>query len=193
MPIKRIFLSVLLGVFIGMSVNFFMIKPHAYREHFQKNIINPTLVELNLYSDSASNLLLGTGLQESCLGKLSANIFQIDLNTAEDIKNNYLAYRPKLAKAVERLYDPNHSEDWNLKNNIPYEIAIARIVYLRAKQDLPDANDSAALARFWKDNFNTYLGKGSVKQYRHIYEDKYYVVGVKRCIVGAWLRNINTN
>lgn len=189
MKSTRIFFSIILLLIVGLVINFFIIKPQAYRDHFQKNLINPTLLQLNLYSDAASNLLLGTGLQESCLGKLSSNIFQIDLTTAEDIKNNYLAFRPQLSKAVDKLYDPTHSQEWNLKNNIPYEIAIARIVYLRSRHDLPDANDSEALARFWKDNYNTYLGKGTVQQYRRIYEDKYFVVGLKRCVVGAWFRD----
>ena len=46
--------------------------------NFQAKIINPVLLKMHLYSLSASNLLLGTAIQETLLGKLSKNMFQIE-------------------------------------------------------------------------------------------------------------------
>lgn len=160
----------------------YMVKPVIYQKFFQKKIIDPTLIKLNLYSKSASNLLLGTAMQESCIGRLSGNVFQIKLTTAEDINTNYLAYRPKLNDAILQLYDHDHSLDWNLNNNIYYQTALARIVYLRRSNQLPDAENSEALAQYWKEHYNTYLGRGTPAQYKTIY-DNYFFIGYWRCVV----------
>lgn len=133
--------------------------------NFQTKDINPVLKQLHLYSTSASNLLLGTAIQESLLGRLSHNIFQIDPGTTPDVIKNYLNYRPKLKAAVFRFYNAEHSLHWNLNNNIKFEIAIARIVYLRSNELLPTASNVQAMGRFWKTNYNTYLGKGTPNEF----------------------------
>lgn len=132
---------------------------------FQQKVINPDLMKLNIYSPSISNLLVGTAIQESLLGKLSKNIFQITLSTAMDINNDYLVKHPKLKAAVNYFYDASRSLSWNLENNVNYEIALASIVYLKANHPLPNATDPNALGRFWKINYNTYSGRGTARQY----------------------------
>ncbi len=179
-------ISIVTTILILICIYLILIKPVLYKNYFKNTIINPTLVALDLYSDSASNLLIGTAMQESCLGRLSNNIFQIKLNTAQDINTNYLAYRPALYKAVMKLYNNSHSLEWNLNNNINYQVALARIVYQRSHGELPNASNSKALAEFWKNNYNTYLGRGTASQFQSIY-DNYLFVGFSRCIVKYWL------
>jgi hypothetical protein len=132
---------------------------------FQTKVLNPDLMRLNIYSPAASNLLLGTAIQESLLGKLSKNVFQITLSTAEDINSTYLVKHPDLRNAVNYFYDPQRPLSWNLSNNVNYEVAIASIVYLRANRPLPNATDPEALGQFWKRNYNTYFGKGTAREY----------------------------
>lgn len=132
---------------------------------FQSKVLNPDLMKLNIYSPAASNLLLGTAIQESLLGKLSKNVFQITLSTAEDINSTYLVKHPDLRNAVNYFYDPQRPLSWNLSNNVNYEVAIASIVYLRANRPLPNATDPEALGLFWKKNYNTYFGKGTAREY----------------------------
>lgn len=166
-----------------------MVKPYFYKDYFQQKIIDPTLIKLNLYSPAVSNLLLGTAMQESCIGRLSTNIFQIDLTTAQDVNINYLAFRPKLNKAIDQFYNRQYSLEWNINHNIAYQVALARIVYLRTNKPLPDATDNLGLAQYWKDNYNTYLGKGATKKYLNIYEN-YFFVGYWRCAVEYWSNSI---
>lgn len=133
---------------------------------FQSRVINPVLIKLNLYSRSSSNLLLGTAIQETMIGRLSKNIFQISLSTAKDVYVYYLAKNPILKNQVSQLYNSHQSLTWNLENNVEYQIAMARIIYLmKTNKPLPNATDPAALGRFWKINYNTYLGKGTAREY----------------------------
>lgn len=186
MTIKKILFNLLfliVIVFVATHLYFSMYKPFVYGRQFQQTVIDPTLAKLGLYSKSASNLLLGTAMQESCIGRRSSNIFQIDMPTAVDVNANYLAFRPKLNQSVAQLYNPQQSLSWNINNNVPYQVALARIVYLRHNKLIPDAADSAALAQYWKDNYNTYLGKGTAAQYQTIY-NHYFLMGYWRCVIG---------
>jgi hypothetical protein len=140
--------------------------------NFQSKAINPVLVKLNLYSPASSNLLLGTAIQETMVGKLSKNIFQISLDTAKDVNNYYLAKNPELKSAVSHFYNAQESLAWNLENNVAYEIAMARMIYLmKTDKPIPGATDYNALGKFWKVNYNTYLGKGTAKEYAVHYEE----------------------
>jgi hypothetical protein len=44
-----------------------------------------------------------------------------------------------------------------------YAAAMCRVFYLRVPERLPQADDSAAMARYWKRYYNTHLGKGTVE------------------------------
>ena len=132
---------------------------------FQTRVIDPVLKQINLYSAGASKLLLGTAIQESFMGKLSKNIFQIEQATVKDINNRILSAHPNLRNAVQQLYNPEQSLAWNLKNNVKYEVAMARLVYLKSNQNIPDTSNVNTLGQFWKKYYNTYLGKGKASQF----------------------------
>ncbi len=138
---------------------------------FQSKMINPVLVRLHLYSPSSSNLLLGTAIQETMIGRLSKNIFQISIDTARDVNKYYLSKNPMLKTEVDAFYNSRQSLNWNLEHNVNYEIAMARIIYLRTNQPLPNAADLKGLGRYWKINYNTYLGKGTAREYVENYEE----------------------
>ena len=55
---------------------------------------------------------------------------------------------------------------WNLEYNVRYEIAMARLVYLRSDQALPAPSNITGLGMFWKKNYNTYLGKGTANEFK---------------------------
>lgn len=138
---------------------------------FQSKMINPVLVKLNLYSPSSSNLLMGTAIQETMIGRLSKNIFQISLDTAQDVNKYYLAKNPILKAEVNAYYNSRRSLNWNLENNVDYEIAMARLIYLKTNKPLPSATDLSGLGKFWKVNYNTYLGKGTAREYVVNYQE----------------------
>lgn len=139
------------------------IHPGQLREH----VIRPTLKSMGLYSHAAEELLMLTAATESLGGRYlhqvggpALGIYQMEPATCHDIYDNYLKYRPELAKKVA-LFGDGYRE---LPGNLYYATAMARIHYLRRSEPLPPASDVRGLANYWKQYYNTHLGAGTVKQ-----------------------------
>lgn len=136
--------------------------------HFRLLVVRPTLSYLGLWSTSAENLLVGTALQESGLRHLrqlgdgpARGLYQIEPATADDLWRNFLPNRPALSEKLNGLLAAAPSRTEQLTTNLAYATAVARLVYLRHPAPLPESDDVAALARYWKRYFNTARGKGS--------------------------------
>ena len=143
--------------------------------HLKEYVIEPTLDYLELKSDAAVNLLLGTASQESNLGRYikqikgpALGIYQMEPATHQDIWDNYLKYKPELADKVRSLSSKNKATT-ELITNLAYATAMARIHYLRVREALPEADDIKGLARYWKKYYNTELGKGTDEEFVHNY------------------------
>lgn len=130
-------------------------------------IIRPTLKSMGLYSEAAEELLMLTAATESLCGRYlhqvggpALGIYQMEPATCHDIYDNYLKYRPELAKKVA-LFGGSYRD---LPGNLYYATAMARVHYLRRPEELPSAMDERGLAQFWKDHYNTHLGAGTVEK-----------------------------
>ena len=136
-----------------------------------RHLIPSVLKELNLHSDNAVNLLMGTAAQESHLGKYrkqmgggpALGIFQMEPATFNDIVNNYLRYKPELAARVERVARISRFKAEDIENNDLLAICMARVHYLRVREAIP--SDLDGWARYWKRYFNTTLGKGTEEEF----------------------------
>lgn len=136
-----------------------------------KALITSVLKELNLHSDNAVKLLMGTAAQESHLGKYrkqlgggpALGIFQMEPATFNDIVNNYLRYKPALAARIERVARVCRFKAEDVENNDLLAICMARVHYLRASEAIPP--DVEGMARYWKRYYNTPLGKGTVEEF----------------------------
>jgi hypothetical protein len=81
---------------------------------FLNNVIRPALHSIGHHSAAAEKLLLATAIQESHLTHRkqirgpALSYFQIEPETHQDIWDNFLAYRPTLARKINKLLaDPN--------------------------------------------------------------------------------------
>ena len=136
-----------------------------------KSLIASVLKELNLHSDNAVNLLMGTAAQESHLGKYrrqlgggpALGIFQMELATFDDIVKNYLRYKPELAARIERVARISRFKAEDLENNDLLATCMARVHYLRVREAIP--SDLEGWARYWKRYYNTLLGKGTEEEF----------------------------
>ena len=63
------------------------------------------------------------------------------------------------------LRAPNLSMDENLATNPMYGVAVCRLCYYRKPDALAEAGDIEGQAAFWKQHYNTPLGKGMVTKY----------------------------
>lgn len=140
-------------------------------------VITPVLDQLGLNSLAARRLVLGTALVESELRALdqydrgppvlgpALGLWQMERRTHEDIWTNYLAYRAPLRAKVAAYLMPGVGRWEQLVGNLFYGCAMCRIHYRRRAEPLPDPDDLTALARSWKDHYNTVLGAGSVADF----------------------------
>ena len=141
-------------------------------------VIKPTLAKIGLWPLSAENLLMGTAAHESRLGYYlkqvngpALGIYQIEPATHRDVWANFLKYKDELKTKVNSLATKEPSLDENLIYNLAYATAIARIIYFRVSQKMPEANDLQGLAEYWKEHYNTHLGKGTVAEFIKNYHD----------------------
>jgi len=135
-------------------------------------VVRPALKKIGRWSEAAENLLLGTAAQESQMGRYlrqingpALGIYQCEPATHEDIFDNYLIYQGELLGAVTKLTVLQQPRTEQLAWNLMYATAIARIHYLRVKEPLPKADDVVGLGCYWKNYYNTHLGKGTVEEY----------------------------
>ncbi|MCL6272189.1 hypothetical protein M3P05_19905 [Sansalvadorimonas sp. 2012CJ34-2] len=130
-------------------------------------VIRPTLKHLNMWSETAENLLLGTAAQESGLGEhlrldnhRALGLYQISPRMHRNVWDNFLALEPELASKVRGLASQReflqhpHAE---LATNLSYATAIALMIYLRGGRSLPEKSGASPerLGRFWHNNFHS--------------------------------------
>lgn len=127
-------------------------------------------------SESAVNLLLGTCSQESNMGRHvrqlnngpAIGIYQIEPKTHNDVIYNYVIYRNDLHKIIQHWqFGQNMSE--HLAASVFYQTVIARIIYYRVPEKLPEAEDVKGLANYWKQYYNTPLGQGTPEEFMKSY------------------------
>lgn len=140
---------------------------------FRLYVIRPTLVHLELWSSAAELLLLGTALAESNLrwlvqkrGGPGLGLYQIEPVTHKDVWESYLSksMKSKLKAKVVWLTSRNPLNE-QLVCNLAYATAIARVIYWRKPEALPEADNIKGLAKYWKDHYNTYLGAGKEEDF----------------------------
>lgn len=134
-------------------------------------VIRPVLKDLDLWSEEAERLVLGTACQESECGRWlhqrgggpALGIYQMEPATHNDIWQNFLLHRPELRDRVNALASAGVSERLNLEGNLLYATAMCRVHYLRVPEAIPP--DLGRQAVYWKRYYNTEQGAGSVADY----------------------------
>ena len=137
-----------------------------------KKIIKLVLQHLGLDSEDARSLIYRTGKAESGYKTLqqygggpALGFFQMEPNTAIDIWDNYVMYRPKYRDKLYALGFDEGTLEFCLLSNIGVQAALCRLHYRRVPSALPKAGDLNSQAKYWKKYYNTELGKGTVKHF----------------------------
>jgi hypothetical protein len=142
-------------------------------EHLAR-LIREVLAAVDLYSDAALALLLGTAAQESRMGYYlyqmsggpALGIYQMEPVTESDLWDHYLAYRDNLRRRVVRVTGRTGPGPW-LASDLAYQTVMTRIHYLRVPSPLPAHDDLPGLADYWKRHYNTYRGAGRPSEFIH--------------------------
>lgn len=145
------------------------------------SIVIETLKSLKTipYSNNARRLCLLTPVVESqCFKYKRQNVKNFNIKkhgisytnmefpTFMDQYNNWLKYRPEMLEEVLSFskYDNFGIEMFKeMVDNLPLQIVLMRVRYLRVKESLP--NNVYGCAKYWKKYYNTYKGKGTVEHF----------------------------
>lgn len=147
-------------------------------------VVRPALVDADVWSPAAENLVMGTAAQESSLvylhqvgGGPALGLWQMEPATHHDIWTNYLAYQAPLATRILSASmlmtadsSPFEVPDQALVFNLKYAALMCRAHYRRRPEPLPEANDVAALAAYWKLHYNTPAGAGTEDEFMRHYQ-----------------------
>ena len=141
-----------------------------------KSLITDTLMwmddcapNLNVpfYSVNAVNLILGTIAVESDLAQFieqvggpALGVCQMEPGTHSDICNNFLHQKNSLEVLAQNM-QPLMSA--RLRYDLMYSIVFCRLHYYRIRESIPATVETQA--GYWKQYYNTHLGKGRVEDY----------------------------
>lgn len=145
-------------------------------------LVEPILARIStparrLDSPAAVNLVLGTCAQETGFNYLAqyptgpaVSPWQIEPATHDKIMAVLKDEHPDLYAALQSLLVPGIDPHQQLAWNLAYAVAVCRADYWLQRRPLPAANDLSGLAAYWKDFYNTRLGKGTVEEFEHNYK-----------------------
>jgi len=143
-----------------------------------RHLIQKTLHKMDMHSQDAVELLMGTAAQETKLGAYiyqlgggpGMGFFQMEPSTEKSLWENIIRRHPEIAEKLNTVcgvYGPGTDA---LETNISYMIAMARIRYLPAKPALPKHTDIQGLAEYYKTYYNTRKGKATPEMFVANYE-----------------------
>ncbi len=134
---------------------------------FRELIVRPTLAAINLpHPDRAEELLIATAAHESAglryikqVGGGSAlSFYQIEPVTGSDVMDRWL-YRQNrnLRDMVAIVSEFRAGDDLNarLLSDMRFSTVVARLIYYRAPEPLPKADDVPAMAALWGKRWQT--------------------------------------
>lgn len=133
-------------------------------KHFRELIVRPALHELNMWSESAEELLMLTAAIESELGtylrqvgsgggySVARGIFQMEPQTFEWLKNIPVFNNLLHGTADDMIYD------------LKLATKAARLRYKVVPTNLPAHDDLKGLASYWKKWYNASPNGGSVDE-----------------------------
>ncbi len=137
-------------------------------QQFRLGVIRPVLRRMQLDGPAAEGLLLGTALVESGLrylrqvgGGPALGVYQVEPATHFDLWR-WVGRKARFQLALEREMS-QAPRDEQLESNLAYATAVARLLYYRRPEPLPAAGDARGLATYYKNWFNTHLGKATIE------------------------------
>lgn len=158
-------------------------------KQFLLYIVRPVERRIELWSQAAEVLVLGSALQESHLRWIDQidkaskpgpafGPFQMEGPTHADLHKNFLNHRPGLKYKVLAFaghYSGTIPDPGEMVGNWFYAAAMCRVHYLRMPARLPAPKDARAMAEYYKKWYNTPLGKAKVEECIPHFEFAYHL------------------
>jgi hypothetical protein len=138
-------------------------------EAFRHDLLRPSLIAINMYSENAEELLIATMAHESLGGTYlkqtkgpALGVFQMEPATYDDMWNHYIGNDVPLMKSIlnacQYLQRPPAAHlTWNLR----LATIMARVYYYRVRPPLPIKSDLDAIWLYYKNYWNTQVGSAT--------------------------------
>lgn len=154
----------------------------------RKFVAIPACARLNLWSQSAENLILGTAMVESRLVYIDQKgrqekiekpgpafgLCQMEGPTHMDLYRTILAKDRDLRRRVlecATFFTSEIPDPGEMQYNLLYSFVMCRVFYRRIPAALPAADDALAMANYHKRYYNTYLGATKVSESVEIFKE----------------------
>lgn len=130
-------------------------------EQFREYVLQPTLKAMDMYSESAENLLVGTALIESDLYHFkqirgpALGFFQVEPMTYYWLIERVEKDRKRSNKILAHLSYMDYPECERLMSDIALSAVFARLKYWFHPKALPSKNDVDGMADHWGEIYNT--------------------------------------
>ncbi|ATJ90459.1 hypothetical protein HK16_01090 [Acetobacter senegalensis] len=140
-----------------------------YLPHVRAFWVKPALAALpaKLNTLSAQQGVLGIGNKESGYrylqqvgGGPALGLWQMEPATHDDLWRNFIRYRAELSAPLYRILNGVKPDAALMASRPIYAAAMCRVHLFRSPEPLPEANDAAGWAGYWKRNYNTEAGAG---------------------------------
>lgn len=136
---------------------------------FRCDLVRPALQICDLWSQSSENLIVGTALKETGLNSVkqfqggpAIGFMQIEKSTYKDIVKYLNLRQPQLRdRILSACYMDTFPDAEAMIWHVRLNILIARVVYYRRPEPLPEFNDPSGLCNYYLKFYNTSLGKSS--------------------------------
>lgn len=147
---------------------------------FREDLVRSTLQSIQMWSEEAENLLMGTALVESSLvylkqigGGPAVSLFMIEPATYLDLRQRLITDHNDIYKKILGILafmTLPMTADF-LIGNITAAIIMARIKYFFDSQPIPDATDYMGLALYHKRVYNTAGGATDINASSNIFKE----------------------
>lgn len=145
-------------------------------KQFRELIVRPTLRALNMpFPERAEELLIATAAHESAglryihqVKGPALSFYQIEPATGRDVIDRWLPKQsPNLRALVAIVAEFRAGDDLEMRllTDMRFATVVARLIYWRAPEGLPKADDVPGMAKLWKLRWNTVLGAGTEQQF----------------------------
>lgn len=138
-------------------------------KQFRELVVRPTLEALQLWSDRAEELLIATAAHESYGLKYirqvtnggfgpARSFYQIEPPTARDVWDRWLPKQKATLRDLAHIvaeFEPGHDIVSRLLMDMRFATVTARLIYWRAPEALPKADDVPGMSRYWGKYWQT--------------------------------------
>jgi hypothetical protein len=142
-------------------------------------VVRPALTSINLWTQDAEDLVMGTGMQESRFVYLkqvvgpALGLWQMEPNTYNDIWRNFILNKPSLASSLSTVtlmspgqIPPPDTMTWNLR----FAAAMCRIHYYRTPAPVPkDAMEAAVTYKKYYNGPGAATVEGAMPFFKQAY------------------------